>query len=70
MTRRAVIIKAICRAVESHGKSAVMDQRGGKPRRKRILAGTIAMLWRLKRDIYPDFSVCHFYEHVTERHQL
>lgn len=47
----------IRRAIERHGMSAVMDQRGGgRPRRKRISAGTIAMLVRLKRDIYPDFS--------------
>lgn len=47
-----------------------MDQRGGRPRRKRISVGTIAMLVRLKRDIYPDFSLRHFYEQVTEKHQL
>ena len=45
-----------------------MDQRGGRPRRKRIKAGTIELLCRLKRDIYPDFSLRHFYEHVTEKH--
>jgi transposase len=55
-------------AVEKHGMSAVMDQRGGRPRRKRISAGTVAMLIRLKRDIYTDFSVQHFYEHVREKH--
>ncbi len=54
--------------VEHHGLEAVMDQRGGRPRRKRIRAGTIAMLCRLKRDIYADFSVRHFYERVTEKH--
>ncbi len=48
--------------------SAVMDQRGGRPRRKRIKAGTIELLCRLKRDVYADFSLRHFYEHVTEKH--
>jgi len=45
-----------------------MDQRGGRPRRKRIKAGTIELLCRLKRDIYPNFSLRHFYEHITEKH--
>ena len=54
--------------VEHYGLEAVMDQRGGRPRRKRIKAGTLELLCRLKRDIYPDFSLRHFYEHVTEKH--
>src|SRR5215471_3351252 len=54
--------------VEHYGLDAVMDQRGGRPRRKRIKAGTIELLCRLKRDVYPDFSLQHFYEHVTEKH--
>ena len=45
-----------------------MDQRGGRPRRKRIKAGTIELLCRLKRDVYADFSLQHFYEYVTEKH--
>jgi transposase len=56
--------------VEHYGLDAVMDQRGGRPRRKRIKAGTIELLCRLKRDVYPDFSLRHFYEHVTEKHGL
>jgi transposase len=51
-----------------HGVDAVMDQRAGRPRRKRIKAGTIEFLCRLKRDVYADFSLRHFYEHVTEKH--
>jgi len=58
------------RKVEVWGMSAVMDQRGGRPRRKRIKAGTIELLCRLKRDVYPDFSLQHFYEHVTEKHAV
>src|SRR6516165_3305300 len=54
--------------VERDGLEAVMDQRGGRPRRKRVKAGTIELLCRLKRDVYPDFSLQHFYEHVTEQH--
>src|SRR5205085_11639363 len=54
--------------VEHYGLEAVVDQRGGRPRRKRIKAGTIELLCRLKRDVYPDFSLRHFYEHVSEKH--
>jgi hypothetical protein len=54
-------MRRIRRRIERHGMSAVMDQRGWPPRRKRIRAGTIAMLCRLKRYIYQDFSVQHFY---------
>src|ERR1700730_6519922 len=54
--------------VEHYGLDAVMDQRGGRPRRKRIKAGTIELLCRLKRDVYADFSLQHFYEYVTEKH--
>ena len=28
---------------------------------------TIREMCRLKREIYPDFSIRHFYEHLTER---
>src|SRR5262249_58356939 len=55
---------------ERWGLSAVMDQRGGRPRRKRIKAGTVELLIRLKRDLYADFSVRHFYEQVTENHGM
>src|SRR5262249_44256571 len=50
--------------------SAVMDQRGGRPRRKRISVGTIEMLCRLKRDVYADFSLRHLFEQVGEKHQV
>jgi hypothetical protein len=45
-----------------------MDQRGGRPRRKRIKPGTVELLIRLKRDVYAEFSVRPFYEQVTEKH--
>src|SRR5215831_18353655 len=63
-------MRRLRRKVECWGMSAVMDQRGGRPRRKRIKAGTIEFLCRLKRDIYPDFSLRHFYEQVTENHGM
>jgi len=61
-------MRRLRRKVERWGMSAVMDQRGGRPRRRRIKAGTIELLCRLKRDVYADFSLRHFYEHVTEKH--
>ena len=63
-------MRRLRRKVERWGMSAVMDQRGGRPRRKRIKAGTIELLCRLKRDVYADFSLRHFYEHVTEKHDV
>jgi transposase len=63
-------MRRIRRRMEHYGLEAVMDQRGGRPRRKRIKAGTIELLCRLKRDVYPDFSLRHFYEQVTEKHSV
>jgi hypothetical protein len=61
-------MRRLRRRVQCWGMSAVMDQRGGRARRKRMKAGTIEFLCRLKRDIYPDFSLRHFHEQVTKRH--
>jgi len=63
-------MRRIRRGYERWGLSAVMDQRGGRPRRKRISVGTIEMLCRLKREVYADFSVRHFFEQVREKHQV
>jgi len=48
------------------GIDAFYDHRGGKPRRKRIREETVEMICRLKQDVYPDFSMRHFYEKLTE----
>jgi len=63
-------MRRIRRAVERHGMEAVLDQRGGRPRRRRIKAAAIELMCRLKRDVYADFSVRHFYEQVTEKYQV
>lgn len=55
---------------EKYGFDGLQDYRHGRTRRKRIPVGTIQELLRLKRDVYPDFSVRHFYEYATEKHQL
>lgn len=63
-------MRRIRRAMERGGMSAVMDQRGGRPRRKRIAVATVREMCRLKREVYADFSIQHFYEHLTERHGI
>jgi transposase len=63
-------MRRIRRAIERHGMSAVMDQRGGRPRRKRVRAQTLREICRLKRGMYVDFSMRHFYERLTEQHGI
>jgi hypothetical protein len=55
---------------EKWGYGGLCDYRSGKPRRKRIPIKTIEELCRLKREVYPDFSVRHFYEYAVKRHRL
>jgi transposase len=52
------------------GVAAFLDRRGGKNRRGRVPMEVVEELFRLRREKYPDFSVAHFHEHVTERHGL
>jgi hypothetical protein len=59
------------RAVEIGGFGELRDREGTRAvRRKRIPVATIRELCRLKREVYPDFSIQHFYEHATEKHGL
>ena len=51
-----------------YGIDAFYDNRGGKTRAKRIREETVALICRLKEDVYPDFSVLHFFEKLTEVH--
>jgi len=55
---------------EEYGVEGLMDHRGGRPRRARVSAQTIAEVCRLKREVYADFSMKHFHEKVTEEHGL
>lgn len=52
------------------GEPGLRDARGGYPRPRRISPTVIDEICRLKRDLYPDFSVRHFHEFATERHGL
>jgi hypothetical protein len=54
----------------AHGYDGLVDQRGGKVRRKRIPLATIEQLCQLRRERYADFSVQHFWEKATEVHGL
>lgn len=54
----------------AHGYDGLVDQRGGRSRRKRIAVATIAQLCALKRERYADFSVQHFWEKVREEHGI
>lgn len=55
---------------ERQGYDGLADHRGGRPRRKRIAVKTIQELCRLKKEIYPDFSVRHFHEYAVQKHGI
>jgi transposase len=55
---------------ERWGYDGLVDQRGGRPRRKRIAVETIAKICELKRERYPDFSVQHFWEKLPAEHGI
>lgn len=55
---------------EQYGVDGLQDLRAGRPRARRVSAATIEEVCRLKRDVYPDFSMKHFHEVVTEKHKL
>ncbi len=55
---------------EQFGFGGLRDYRGGKQRRKRIPLKVIEEVCRLKKEVYPDFSVRHFYEQIEEKHKL
>jgi len=63
-------LRRLRRRYEIFGDVGLMDGRFGLSRKKRVPETTIEQLCRLKRDIYPDFSVRHFHEQVVEKHGL
>ena len=68
VTRRHM--RRMRRRYEEYGVAGLMDQRGGRPRRGRVSAETIREACRLKKEKYPDFSMKHFHEVVSEQHRL
>lgn len=63
-------LRRLRRRAEQAGLDALVDGRGGRMRRARIPQETVDELLRLRRDLYRDFSIRHFYEFVTEKHGL
>jgi transposase len=61
-------LRRLKKRFEREGFDGLVDQRRGHPRRKRIPMETIKEVCRLKREVYPDFSMQHFHEFITERH--
>lgn len=55
---------------EKFGVDALTDRRGGVPRTKRVPVEVVKEVCRLKREVYPDFSMQHFHEVVTDKHGL
>ena len=52
------------------GIDGLRDGRTGKPQPRRIALEVEEEICRLKRELYPDFSVRHFHEFATERHGI
>ncbi len=53
-----------------HGFFGLKDRRSDWTRPKRLPAEVVEELCRLKREVYPDFSVRHFHDFATEKHGL
>ncbi len=63
-------VRRLHRRYRTYGVNAVVDNRGGKERKRRVPLEVLHELFRLRREKYPDFSVKHFHEHLTERHGI
>jgi hypothetical protein len=63
-------LRRLRRRYEIFGDVGLMDGRFGLSRKKRVPETTIEQICRLKRDVYPDFSLRHFHEQVVEKHGL
>ena len=63
-------MRRIKKRFEKYGVDVLRDHRAGRPRRKRISIETVGEVCRLKENVYPDFSMQHFYEYVREQHKI
>lgn len=72
---------SICRVTDRHmrrlreryerlGMPGLRDGRCGKHQPRQVSVATVEKICRLKRDVYPDFSVQHFHQFATERHGI
>lgn len=55
---------------EEFGIEGLRDKRTGRRMPSRIKPQVVEKVCQLKEDVYPDFSVQHFYEQLTEKHKL
>jgi len=55
---------------EHHGLTGLRDERGKWKRPSRIPVAVVEEICRLKREVYPDFSVRHFHDFATDRHGI
>ncbi|HEY6104388.1 MAG TPA: helix-turn-helix domain-containing protein, partial [Anaeromyxobacteraceae bacterium] len=53
-----------------HGFFGLKDRRSDWTRPRRLPAEVVEEICRLKREVYPDFSVRHFHDFATEKHGL
>jgi len=63
-------LRRLKRIWEREGYGGLQDQRGIRPRRRRIPLKVIEQLCRLRRERYRDFSIQHFWEKATELHGI
>ena len=63
-------LRRIRRRFEIFGKEGLLDGRRGLHRRRRVADVTVSEVLRLRRELYTDFSIRHFHEHLTEQHHL
>lgn len=63
-------VRRIRERYEQCGVGGLIDRRATWNRPKRLSPELVEELCRLKRDVYPDFSVRHFHEFATEKHGL
>jgi len=61
-------IRRLRHRYEHLGLPGLRDGRGAWCRPRRVAPEVVEEICRLKRVLYPDFSVRHFYEFATERH--
>lgn len=57
-------------AYRKQGPEGLTDRRGRGSRKKRIGFPIVQTICRLKAEKYPDYSVQHFYEQLTEKHDV
>lgn len=63
-------VRRLRQAFSKGGKAALVDGRARPREERRIPESTVIELCRLRRELYSDFSVRHFYEFATEKHGL